>query len=178
MSEAPQIALPGIEAQRGDVSSNACFTPKWFIDCVERALGCIETDPYWHPDCHVADYGTRYDGRERGDGNQRQWHGSVWFQPPYGAMEEPSKRMSAHVKTHPIAPCLGLIRHDPSTEWWKRIVNRDTYVGTLDRRICFEGAYAKGGTPSMIVTPLAWNFDAYQDRLIDCFPMVTWRAAL
>lgn len=169
-----QLALDGVQGQIDPDNSDSCFTPKWIIEEVAEVMGSIDTDPFWHPDSHVV-APTVYDGRDLGDGKLSPWFGNVWFQPPYSDPLECAKRLRDHVNGG--GSFMGLVRHDPTTEWWRTIVNGikgGVTIGMPDRRVRFDGGYSKGGIPNLIVTFLAKGFSV--NRLRDKMPWVDWRA--
>lgn len=171
MSDAPQIGLPGIEAQRGDVSSDACFTPPDIVNGVIGALGgAIDTDPCWHPGSFIPPGVVRYDGRELGDGLQREWLGAVWMNPPYSDPMPWVIRFRRHAELG--HPAIALVKLDPSTAWWKRLTHGAPYVGLLAKRVAFLGDFAKGNTPNMVTAFVSLNID-----IVDLefhLPMAVW----
>ena len=171
MTAPAQGFLPGCEPQRGDVSSDACFTP---LDIVTGAIVClggrIGTDPCWHPDSNVPDDGTRFDGRERGDGLAGEWHGSLWMNPPYSKPLPWAKRFSEHALTG--ARCLALVKLDPTTQAWRTLTENAACVGLLAKRVAFEGDFAKGQTPNMVVALVPRNISL--SALVTHLPMASW----
>lgn len=177
MSEAAQVGLPGVEAQRGAVDSDACFTPAWIINGVVRVMGGIDTDCCWHEDCHVRPLLAKFDGREHGDGLAGTWLGRLWFQPPYSDPLPWAKRVPGHLAEG--FPAMGLVKHDPSTKWWKVLMgalDRKPIIGMFSERVRFEGEFAGGGTPNMTVTAISWRNDI--ETLKAEFPTVDWRGPL
>ena len=172
MSNAAQVGLPGVEAQRGDVGSDACFTPKYIIDGVIGALGYIDTDPCWHPDSHVPDCAVswRYDGRRRGDGLTSEWFHKLWMNCPYSDPLPWALRFAVHA--HEGNRCIALVKCDPSTKWWKAITRTKPLIGLVDHRIKFEGAFAGGGSPEFASAFIASGIP--DDHLRRHLPMATW----
>ena len=172
MSESPQVCLPGIQQQRGDVSSDSCFTP---LDIIEGATAClggrIDTDPFWHPDSFVPDEGTRYDGRERGDGETMPYHGSLWMNPKYSDPQPACVRFAIHAdEGH---KCIALVKLDPTTEAWRTLTaDGRVSIGLLRRRVKFKGAYAGGKAPNMVVAFVARNIGPR--KLAKHLPMADW----
>ena len=171
MTAPAQGFLPGCEPQRGDVSSDACFTP---LDIVTGAIAClgghIDTDPCWHPDSHVPDGPVRYDGRERGDGEAGEWTGSLWMNPPYSKPLPWARRFAAHALTG--SRCLALVKLDPTTESWRTLTEHAACVGLLSRRVKFEGDFAKGDAPSFCVALVPRNIS--MSALLTHLPMADW----
>lgn len=175
MTGPAQGFLPGCEPQRGDVSSDACFTPRDIVEGVESALGgAIDTDPCWHPDSHVERYGVRYDGRERGDGLAGEWAGSLWMNPPYSKPLPWARRFKAHADAG--SPSIALVKLDPTTEAWRTLTSSGAVVGLLRRRVAFEGEFAGGNVPNMVVAFVARNVEL--ETLLECLPMAAWFAPL
>lgn len=177
MSEPSQGTLPGCEAQRGDVGSDACFTPKYIIDGVIEALGKIDCDPCWHPDSNVPDGPWRYDGKDRGDGLEGEWGGRLWMNPPYSDPLPWADRFRMHAQNEEQA-CIALVKLDPTTKWWKglldaRVGRFETLIGLVDHRIKFEGSFAGGGTPSFASAFIAAGILA--PRLKRALPFADWR---
>lgn len=172
MSAAPQLGLPGIQPQRGDISSDSCFTPPDIIHGATQALGGrIETDPYWHPDCHVPDYGTRYDGRDRGDGDEDPWHGPTWMNPKYSDPLPAAERFAIH--TEDGTPGIALVKLDPTTEAWRTLTYTGrVLIGLLRHRVKFQGSYAGGKAPNMVVAFVARNIG--RRKLTEHLPMADW----
>ncbi len=177
MSEPSQVTLPGCEAQRGDVSSDACFTPLDIIWGVTAALGEIKTDPCWHEDSNVPDGEVRYDGRDRGDGLAEPWAGSLWMNPPYSDPLPWAIRFKEHARHG--SRCIALVKLDPTTEAWRMLTSSRsascvTMVGLLRYRVKFQGAFAKGGAPNMVVAFVAAGLTP--KRIRRCIPMAKWMA--
>lgn len=172
MSEAKQVGLPGVEAQRGDVGSDACFTPKYIIDGVVGAMECIDTDPCWHPNSHILDSpgSWRYDGRDRGDGLTSEWFFNLWMNCPYSDVMPWAIRFARHAAAG--HRCIALVKCDPSTEWWDAITRTRPLIGLVDHRIKFEGAFAGGGTPSFASAFIACGIDTAHLR--KHLPMAEW----
>lgn len=171
MSEAAQTSLPGVEAQRGDVSSDACFTPLDIIEGVIGALGEIKTDPCWHEGSHVPDGEVRYDGRDRGDGLSEPWAGSLWLNPPYSDPLPWAYRFADHALFG--APCIALVKLDPTTKAWRTLTGcTGRHIGLLRERVKFDGVFAGGGTPNMVVSFVAAHVSTR--RLRACLPMADW----
>lgn len=173
MSEAAQVGLPGVEAQRGDVGSDACFTPLDIIEGVTLALGGhIGTDPCWHPDSHVPDERIRYDGRDRGDGLILPYEGPLWINPPYSDPLPWARRFANHAEAE--NRCIALVKCDPSTEWWGVMtgLRASVVIGLVNSRIRFDGSFAGGGTPSFASAFVAAGVNRY--RLQRLLPIATW----
>ena len=173
MTEPDQGFLPGCEPQRGAVDSDACFTPLDIVTGAIAALGgSIVTDPCWHPDSHVPAGGVRYDGRERGDGLAGEWIGSLWMNPPYSKPLPWAQRFAAHALTG--ARCLALVKLDPTTGAWRALTQQAGCVGLLSTRVAFEGEFAKGQTPNMVVALVPRNIAL--SVLVEHLPMAAWWA--
>lgn len=176
MSEPSQGTLPGVEAQRGDIGSDACFSPKYIIDGVAEALGGeISTDPCWHVDSHVPDGHLRYDGQDRGDGLSQPWEYSLWMNPPYSDPLPWADRFAAHAERE--LRYIALVKLDCTTEWWRVLVGSrsrpsPTLIGLVDHRIKFEGSFAGGGTPSFASAFITAGILA--PRLKRALPFANW----
>lgn len=177
-TKAMQVGLPGVAAQRGDTSSDACFTPPEIVMGATMALGGrIDTDPCWHPDSFVPDEGVRYDGRARGDGLVMDWRGSVWMNPAYSDPLPWVRRFRHHCGS--VNKGLALVKLDPSTRWWAELTAQGDYphlssvvIGLVRKRIRFLGEFAKGGTPNMVNAFVAVNIA--RGTLEGFLPIAQW----
>lgn len=178
-AERVQLSLLGEAPVVEGRASDECYTPRKLVTAAEELLEGIDTDPCWSPRSLVTPRVAGYTIAD--DGLSKEWHGSVWLNPPYSGPYPFMERACAHAeKGHKI---LAVLNVDPSTAWWavtypfegmerKGKGQAADYCGLYPERLCFLGAFAKGNTARSASALFAWNIA--KDRLKAVLPRVLW----
>lgn len=129
-------------------------TPKWFLDLV-RQVGPIALDPCSNP-WSLVRAKVALDGTRGRCGLSRPWAahidpgtGLVFWNPVY-SRPKPFCERAVESKGHGLES-IGLLRHDPSTQWSKLLRKHANARCDLDERVAFEGGqYESGQIPNSV----------------------------
>lgn len=79
----PQGVPPALQSSE----SNEWYTPQQYLDAVRDVIGDIDVDPASNPEANEVVQASIYYTQET-NGYDKQWHGTVFLNPPYGRDEE------------------------------------------------------------------------------------------
>jgi hypothetical protein len=117
-----------IEMRAEDIDTDSWCTNRELA----RLVGHFSTDPCSNPRSHI-----QSDDRfmlERGDdGLVKPWGWSVWCNPPYSDPLPWAKRLAKH-----DGPWCALIKLDPTTKWWAKLVDNGGTYALFRSRVKFE----------------------------------------
>jgi phage N-6-adenine-methyltransferase len=134
-----------VEEKRGTAqllvasTENEWYTPARYLDAARRVLGVIDLDPASSERANetvgAAAFYTQAD-----DGLNREWHGRVWLNPPYGRLAgEFIERLVDEYRASNIASAVALVNaHCTDTAWFQKLW--DFAVCFTDHRIDFDSA--------------------------------------
>lgn len=126
------------------MSSDSWCTPKKLA----RVLGVFDLDPCSNPRSHVRAKRT-YSLEKGDDGLKEEWKGSVFVNGPYSDPKPWCLRLAAH-----DGPWCSLWKLDPTTKWFKILIDAGANWGPFKRRLCFEKEgkiLASANFPSVLI---------------------------
>ena len=130
------------------LDSNEYQTPLWFYQLLDRRFH-FQLDPCTTKDNPLG--APRFFTKED-DGLVQDWSpGPAFMNPPYGRKLIEAFVGKAHYESTKGNLVVGLIRHDPSTEWWNMWVRSRAWIEPVPFRIHFTGADGAYNFPSVIV---------------------------
>jgi phage N-6-adenine-methyltransferase len=109
-------------------------SPRELVEPLSDTMNGFDLDP-----CSGAESSPFADDiyTESDDGLAQPWHGSVWVNPPYSAMNEWTEKVVSESKRDAVKTILYLCKGDSSTDWWQEAVASAKYVATIDHRLKF-----------------------------------------
>ena len=142
------------------------YTPAKIVDAVVACLGTIALNPCSNPGRPHIPATTHYTVTD--DGLSREWHGSVYMNPPYGRTIDQwvAKLLASHgAGTVPAAIALLPARTD--TQWFRQV--RDAQVCFIAGRLAFLGQATETNAP---FPSMACYWGARPQRFVDAFAPV------
>lgn len=141
-------------------SSNAVewYTPERYIEAARRAMGGIDLDPATCTKANEVVRATTY-FTEKDDGLDREWHGRVWLNPPYGATDKQSntgiwaEKLITEFRSGRVEAAVLLVNAVTDRTWFQQLW--DFPICFTDHRIEF---YTPNGTPKQ---PISGNAFIY-----------------
>ncbi|HKK67531.1 MAG TPA: DNA N-6-adenine-methyltransferase, partial [Bacteroidales bacterium] len=110
---------------------NEWYTPQEYIEMAIQVMGHIDTDPASSEIANEKVQAERFYTLED-DGLNKEWHGSVWLNPPYAqpAINNSAEKMAAEWQSGRIDEAVVLTHNYTDTKWFH------TLAGVCDA-ICF-----------------------------------------
>ena len=153
------------------------MTPKW----IASRLGPVDLDPCWNRRSPIR---CRYymDIEQGLDGLALPWEirgvRLVFVNPPYSRPGPWTAKARAWRDRSPENEILLLLKHDPSTLWWRQVSGPGWYVGEFPFRLRFGDVEAPDGVAANVAnfpSALVTNVPGMLDRFPECRWMVTAR---
>ncbi|QZP37097.1 phage N-6-adenine-methyltransferase [Halobaculum magnesiiphilum] len=109
-------------------------TPPEFVRPLAEAVGGFDLDAAAGAErSPIADEAFTEDD----DGLAQPWHGDVWLNPPYSAMDEWTPKVVSELQRPAVDSICYLVKGDSSTDWWQDAVEHAEAVAMLDSRLAF-----------------------------------------
>ena len=155
--------------------STQWYTPPHIIERVRRSLGSIELDPCAEPEKTVP---ALNHFTEQDDGLSREWHGTVYMNPPYGKGDKGIvpwiKKLLEEYESGRVTAALALVPSRTDTAWFTML--RDYPRCFIRGRLKFSGYHNSASFPSAafyLGDDEAAFIRAFED-LGDIFRRVEW----
>ena len=118
--------------QDGSASDNWC-TPTWFTDM----LPPVDLDPFSNAHATV-DADTKWTLEAGDDGEATSWAGfrHAYWNPRYSNPKPACQRAADHANFHG-GESIGLLKLDPTTQWWSVLVRGGATFYPLRKRVTF-----------------------------------------
>lgn len=125
------------------------YTPRDVIDAAIACLGGIDIDPCSNARGADANVPARDHFTREDDGLSREWHGTVYMNPPYGREVDAwvAKLIEEH-RAGRVTQAIALLPARPDTQWYRRL--RDYKRCEVEGRLTFIGNNDPAPFPSVI----------------------------
>lgn len=136
-------------AHVGNNSGNSeWYTPQKYVEAVHEVMGFIDTDPC---SCEAANEVVRAETfyTEEQDGLQKEWHGCVYVNPPYGdgTVEEFAVKLLLELDAGRATQAIFLVNNCTETKWFQSLVSHAAAVCFPCGRISFWSPDRASKTP-------------------------------
>lgn len=122
--------------------SDTWCTPKHLAEC----LGPFDLDPCSNPHSHIASSRT-YSIEQDMDGLQLDWFGHVFVNPPYSDVTPWIHKARYENEVRKVT-VLFLLKLDPSTEWFRILIEAGGWFYPFRSRVTFERPGIRSITPN------------------------------
>lgn len=156
-------------------------TPEWVWKPLADALGGFDLDPasgaeatpiaetriQLPTDEHLQGTVTQEDGvtTRYGDGIEREWHGDVWLNPPYGRQHNPRWARKVSEEIPNVRTLTALIPASTSTQWFHEHYADAKLLTFVDGRISFDGSGDNGASFASVIATWGPVNQAYLEAL-------------
>lgn len=136
-------------AHVGNNSGNSeWYTPQKYVEAVHEVMGFIDTDPC---SCEAANEVVRAETfyTEEQDGLQKEWHGCVYVNPPYGdgTVEEFAVKLLLELDAGRATQAIFLVNNCTETKWFQTLICHAAAVCFPCGRISFWSLDRPSKTP-------------------------------
>jgi hypothetical protein len=168
--EAVKQVSRGVPAALLASESNEWFTPPEYVNMARELMGGIDVDPASNAYANEKVQATTYYDIQT-NGLDKEWHGCVWLNPPYGRdeggsnQEAWSRRLIEQFESGNTKEAVLLVNANTEAKWFQPLYNYT--VCFTNHRIRF---YNTEGTPSQPTQGNAFiYFGHQQERFVELF---------
>lgn len=130
------------------------YTPAWVLERVVAVMGGIDLDPcsnsHDEPNVPAEACFTKED-----EGLNREWHGRVFMNPPYGdEIHAWTEKLADEFASGRVTQAIALVPARTDTGWWHKLITDDRYwclVHFLKGRLKFGSAESGAPFPSALI---------------------------
>lgn len=128
---------------------NEWYTPAEFIAKARAVLGIIDLDPASSEHAQKSVQALTYFSIED-DGLSRDWHGSIWLNPPYAQpyIEQFADKMIGEVNACRVTSAIMLTHNYTDTAWFQKLAHASSAICFTRGRVRFEAPDGKLASPT------------------------------
>lgn len=131
-----------------NTGNNEWYTPPKFIDAARIVLGQIDLDP---ASSEIANQtvGASRIFTEQDDGLTKDWHGTVWMNPPYasGLVGPFCEKFALSFRAGDITEGIVLVNNASETGWWQALAEASSAICFPKSRVKFLRNSGEVGAP-------------------------------
>lgn len=126
-------------------TSNEHYTPAKYIEAARLVLGTIDLDPASCKEANKTVKATEFFDKKK-DGLSQEWHGKIWFNPPYGDLVGKFiAKLMVELEAGHVTEVIVLVNaHGTDTLWFQPLW--DGCLCFTDHRINFMGGGTRSGS--------------------------------